>query len=203
MTNRRDTLPTDPPPQGPSAALPSHPLRTQSLSNRKPTRFDLAPDAAGRAAIAAALGLLELPALRLKGELRPVGRQDFDLVAELVASAVQPCSLTLAPVPSEIREEISRRYLAEMATPEGDEVEMADPDTDPLPEVIDLAAIAAEALALALPLYPRAAGASLGEAVFAPPGVAPIKAEDLKPFAGLSALAEKLKKPDSDPSEQG
>lgn len=202
MTNRRETPPS-PAEAEPTGAMPSHPLRTQALSNRKPTRFDLAPDAAGRAAIAAVLGLLELPALRFKGELRPVGRQDFELVAEIEAAAVQPCSLTLAPVPCQIREAVHRRFVAEMATPEGDDVEMADPDTDPLPEVIDLAAIAAEALALALPLYPRAPGAALGEAIFAPPGVAPIKSEDLKPFAGLSALAEKLKTPDSDPSSEG
>ena len=65
-----------------------------------------------------------------------------------------------------------------------------------MPESIDVAAIGIEALALALPLYPRARGAEFAEAVFAAPGVAPLKSEDLKPFAGLAALADKLKKPE-------
>jgi hypothetical protein len=62
--------------------MPSLPFRTQSLATRKPTRFDFRPDAAGRAAIAAALGLLDLSKLRLSGEIRPAGRHDFDLVAD-------------------------------------------------------------------------------------------------------------------------
>jgi uncharacterized metal-binding protein YceD (DUF177 family) len=61
-----------------------------------------------------------------------------------------------------------------------------------MPEVIDLPAIAAEALALALPLYPRAPGAELGPTQHAHEGVTPLQDADLKPFAGLSALAAKL-----------
>jgi uncharacterized metal-binding protein YceD (DUF177 family) len=90
-----------------------------------------------------------------------------------------------------------------MTAPEAEEIEIPDAEIDPLPEVIDVAEIAAEALALALPLYPRAPGAALGEAVFAPPGVTPLGDTDLKPFAGLSALADKLKKPDSEPTSEG
>lgn len=183
--------------------LPGLPYRTATLASRKPTRFDFRPDSAGRAAMAAALGLIELPAFRLSGEFRPVGKRDFDLVATLSAEAVQPCSVTLAPVPCSLTEPVHRRFVADYALPEGEEVEMGDDETDPLPEVIDLAEVAVEALALALPLYPRAPGVELGEAVFAAPGVAPLADTDLKPFAGLSALAEKLKKPESDPSAEG
>ena len=52
------------------------------------------------------------------------------------------------------------------------------------------------ALALALPLYPRAAGVELGEAVFTEPGLAPLREGDLKPFAALAGLVLKAK--DSD-----
>ncbi len=176
---------------------------TKSLAARKPTRFDFCPDAPARAAMAAALGLIEVPALRFQGELRPVGRHDFDLVADLTARAVQPCSVTLAPVPCSLSEAVHRRFSAEYSVPEGDEVEMADDETDPLPEVLDIAEIAAEALALALPQYPRAPGAELGEAVFAGPGVAPLSDADLRPFSGLAALADKLKKPSSGSSSEG
>ncbi len=176
------------------AAFPALPFRVAGLSQKKPTRFDFIPDAEGRAAVAAALGLIDLPDLRLKGEIRPAGRHDFELVADLTALAVQPCSVTLAPVETRIAEPVARRYLADFTPAEGEEVEMSDDDTtEPLPEVIDAGAVAVEALALALPLYPRAPGVELGEAVFTEPGVAPLRDEDARPFAGLAALAEKMK----------
>jgi len=182
-----------------TAPLPTHPLRSAALPTRKPFRFDLRPDAAGRAAIAADMGLLDLPALRLKGEIRPSGRNDFELEADLTADVVQPCSVTLAPVPASLSEKVRRLFIADWHDPEGDEVEMPEDDSsEPLPETIDLVTVAMEALALALPLYPRAPGAELGEAVFAAPGTAPLRDDDLRPFAGLAALKAKL-----DPQEGG
>ena len=171
----------------------SHPLRSATLASRKPTRFDLRPDRATRQWIATQLGLLDLPALRFTGEIRPDGRHDFTLEATLTAEAVQPCSISLAPVRTPITEPVRRRYIADWQEPEGDEVEMPEDDTqEPLPEVIDPAMVALEALELALPLYPRAEGVELGEAVFAAPGTAPLKDEDLRPFAGLAALKARL-----------
>lgn len=67
-----------------------------------------------------------------------------------------------------------------------------DDSVEPLPDVIDVGVVATEALALALPLYPRAEGAELGEAVFTAPGEAPLRDGDLKPFAGLAALKDRL-----------
>lgn len=177
-----------------ASALPSQPYRLAALPARKPLRFAFRPEAADRRLIAAALGLIDLPALVLKGEIRPEGRRDFVLEAELQADAVQACSVTLAPVPAKLQEPVLRRYLADYAEPEGDEAEMPGEDAEPLPEVIDVAAVALEALALALPPYPRAPGAELGEAVFAAPGVAPLRQADLNPFAGLAGLAQQLKK---------
>ena len=170
-----------------------HSYRSATLSSRKPTRFDLRLDPGQRGAMAGELGLLDLPALRMKGEIRPSGSRDFELVAELEADVVQPCSVTLAPVPSSLREAVRRLYVADWHDPEGDEVEMPEDDAqEPLPEVIDLIDVAREALTLALPLYPRAPGAELAEAVFAEPGTAPLRDADLKPFAGLAALKAKL-----------
>lgn len=177
-----------------ASALPSQPYRLAALPARKPLRFAFRPEAADRRLIAAALGLIELPALVLKGEIRPEGRRDFVLEAELQADAVQACSVTLAPVPAKLQEPVLRRYLADYAEPEGNEAEMPGEEVEPLPEVIDVAAVALEALALALPPYPRAPGAELGEAVFAAPGVAPLRQADLNPFAGLAGLAQQLKK---------
>lgn len=194
---------TDTPPHDQAAPSLHHPLRSGALSPRKPTRFDLRPDEPTRAAMAAALDLIELPSFRFRGELRPSGRNDYLLEAELTASVVQPCSVTLAPVPATISDTIRRSYLSSWQEPEGDEVEMPEDDTqEPLPEVIDLGAVAIEALALALPLYPRAPGVALGEAVFAPPGSEPLREADLKPFAGLAALRDRLAGSDEGPESK-
>ncbi len=174
----------------------SLPFQVRGLSPKKPTRFDLAPDAATRAAIAAALDITAVNALSFKGELRPVGRRDIVLEAVLVARVEQPCGITLAPVKTAISETVVRRYLADWTAPEGTEAEIPEDDTaEPLPDLIDVGAVAVEALSLALPLYPRAPGAALGQAVFAEPGAAPLTDGDLKPFAGLAALKDKLGKP--------
>lgn len=168
-------------------------LPTRPLLGRKRSHVRFAPDAAARAAMAADLDLIDLPALVLEGEILPEGRHDLRLEARLTARAVQACSVTLAPVPAQIDEQVARRYLADYAAPEADEAEVPeDTDNEALGAHIDLAALAAEALALALPLYPRAPGAELGEAIFSPPGAEPLRDADLKPFAGLAGLAAKL-----------
>ena len=176
------------------APLPlSHPFAVSGLSKRKPTRFSLKPESEERARIAQALGLLDLVSLRFAGEVRPAGARDFVLEGRLDAIVVQACSISLAPVRSELSEPVLRRYLADWTTPEGEEVEMPEDDTaEPLSDVIDVGHVVIEALLLALPLYPRAPGAELGEAVFAAPGTEPLREADLKPFAGLAALKQKL-----------
>lgn len=169
-------------------------FRTGGLSPRKPTRFSYRPDAEERKALAAELDLLALQALELTGEIRPAGRDELVLEANLTARADQPCSVTLAPVPAVIDEPVRRRYVAGYELPEGDEVEMPEDDTvEPMPEMIDLAEIATEALALALPLYPRAPGVEFSQALHAGDGVAPLSDADVKPFSALQGLAEQLK----------
>lgn len=175
--------------------LPRMPFRVATLAGRKHSHVVFAPDAAARASIAAALGLLDLPEMRFEGAFRAEGKRDLVFEGTLRALVVQPCSISLAPVMSRIDEAVTRRYLADYTVPEGDEVEIPEDDSiEPLPEVIDAVAIALEALALALPLYPRARGVELGEAVFAAPGTVPLRNEDLRPFAGLAALAAKMNK---------
>lgn len=169
-------------------------FRTGGLSPRKPTRFSYHPDKAERAALAQDLGLLSLHALELTGEIRPAGGDELVLEAQLVARADQPCSVTLVAVPATIDEPVRRRYVAGYQLPEGDEVEMPEDDTvEPMPEVIDLAEIAAEALALALPLYPRAPGVEFTQALHAGEGVTPLSDAEVKPFSALKGLADQLK----------
>lgn len=167
-------------------------FRTAALSHRKATRFHLALAADDRAALAMALDLQALHRLDFQGEITPVGRNDFALVGRLEAEAVQSCVVSLAPVPAKIAEDVRRTFVQDLDQPEGDEIEIPEDDSlEPLPEVIDLIDVAREALALALPPYPRAPGAELGEAVFAAPGTAPLRDADLKPFAALAALTQK------------
>jgi uncharacterized metal-binding protein YceD (DUF177 family) len=180
------------------AALPQLPksqLRLSDLATRKATTFALVPTSDERKAIAAELGIRGIRKLRFAGSMAPQGRTDWHLQAELGATVVQDCVVTLDPVTTRIDEPLNRAYIAGMEEPEASEVEMtADENSEPLPETLDLAQVMIEALALALPLYPRAANADLGEAVFTAPGVAPMRDEDAKPFAGLESLRESLEK---------
>jgi uncharacterized metal-binding protein YceD (DUF177 family) len=176
-------------PPAPKPDLPRLPFRVAQISGRTSTHVKFRPSTPERAAIAEALGLIELPALSFDGEIRPAGKRDLVLTGKLEAEIVQACVVSLAPVPGKIAESVTRKYLADWVEPEGDEVEIPEDDTtDPLPEVIDAAEVVIEALSLALPQYPRAPGAALGEAVFAEPGTTPLRDEDLRPFAGLAKL---------------
>ncbi len=175
-----------------ATALPSLPFKVAAIAGRTSTHVRLRPSGPERAAIAAALGLLDLPAFTFEGDIRPAGKRDLVLEGQLQARVVQPCSVSLEPVTTQIDDKVRRSYLSDYVEPEADEVEIPEDDTiEPLPEVIDAAAVAIEALALALPLYPRAPGVELGEAVFTEPGLAPLREGDLKPFAALAGLVLK------------
>lgn len=177
--------------------LPQSPLRLADLAARRDTDFALAPDTGERNAIADALGIVGIKKLRFDGKLTPQGRKDWLLAGTIGATVVQECVVTLAPVTTRIDEPVTRHYLSDMPDVTGTEVEMPEDDTvEPLPETIDLYAVLVEALALALPLYPRAQGAALGQTVYTEKGVAPLTDETARPFAGLGALRDSLKKTD-------
>lgn len=171
-------------------------LVVASLNKRRSYPFDLRPDAAIRARIAAQLDLLELRKLRFHGSLQPMGRHDWMLEASLGATVVQPCAITLDPVTTRIDEKVQRRFIADLPAPEGLEVEMPEDDSqEPLGTVIDIGAIALEALALALPAFVRKPDAALGmegRMAAAPQGAEPLSDARPKPFAALAALRDKL-----------
>lgn len=178
---------TDPTP----ASLPRLMLRLGEGGPRQAIPVRLEPDAGGRAAVAAELGIPAVRKLRLEGRLLPEGRQDWRLEAHLGATVVQDCVVTLEPVTTRIEENLERRYVAGLPEPEPGEHEMSAEDVEPLPGALDLGLVMLEALALALPPFPRAEGVELGEVVVSAPGAEPLTEERARPFAGLGDALKK------------
>lgn len=178
------------------APVLSHPVRVADLPARKASRVSVQPDAAALDALAQALGIKAIRKLRFDVTLSPTGKRDWRLDGQLGATVVQSCVVTLDPVTTRIDEDVARQYIQDYEeAPDGSEVEMPEDDTvEPLPAVIDLGVVATEALALALPLYPRADGAALADSAFTEPGKKALTDDDVKPFAGLAGLRDKLQK---------
>lgn len=169
-------------------------LRVADLQQTAPTPFEIRPEGEALKALAAELGVNALRKLRFAGALRALGKRDWILEATLGATVVQDCVVTLDPVTTRIDQKVVRRYLAGFDEPQDAEVEMPEDDTtEALGSHIDPYEVMIESLSLAIPAYPRKEGEALGQAVFTAPGVQPLRDEDTKPFAALSALKDQLK----------
>lgn len=170
----------------------SHRLRVAHLNARGPTDLTLEPDDAQRRAIAAQLDISALPQLRMTARLSPAPHGAWELQGQLQARVVQPCVITLDPVETTLDEPVHRIFSPHAASPAGDEVEMPDPDIELLGQAIDAGAVMVEALALALPDYPRAPGAHLDD----PAGDDGDAADTTRrPFAGLADLMARKPEP--------
>ena len=170
-----------------------HRLQVARLTRRAATEFDIRPEAAALEKIAGLVGVTALRKLRFAGSLTPVDTAGWELSGRLGATVVQPCGVTLTPVTTRIDDTVVRRYLRDLQLPEAAEAELPeDVDAEPLGDVIDPAAVMIEALALAVPDFPRASDAELGETVCAPPGAAPLRDADVRPLAQLAALRDRL-----------
>ena len=168
----------------------SHVVKCQSVRER--ISFSLEPDADARAQLAQRLGIRGVRKLRLEGHLSPEGGQDLKLDARLSATVRQDCVATGDPVTTRIEEQVTRLYVQNLPVPEGDEVEMpADENADPLPTILDLEEVLAEALALALPPWPRVEGADPVSVSVSEPGRSPMTDDEARPFGALKALQEK------------
>ncbi|PYE84002.1 YceD family protein [Pseudoroseicyclus aestuarii] len=176
------------------ADTPLYTIRLSGAGQRDPIDFDLAPEAEDRAAIARDLGIEGIRKLRFAGKLLPTGRRDWRLEAELGATAVQACVVTLEPVTTRIDAPVLRRYLEDTGPePTAGEVEMPEDDSiEPLPNAVDLRTVMTEALSLSLPDFPRAPGIELPETVVTEEGAEPLTEDKMRPFAGLAALKDRL-----------
>ena len=171
------------------------PLRVARLSRSAPTPFELRPELDVLRLLAGLLDVSHLRKLSFAGQIAAMPGGGWELTAHLGATLVQPCGVTLVPVTTRIDEPVARRFLPDYAPLPDAEAEMPeDVDAEPLGPVIDPAAVMVEALALAVPAFPRAPGADLGEALFAAPGVQPMTDADAHPMAGLARLRDRLKR---------
>ncbi len=170
-------------------------IRFKELRSDERNDFSFSPNAEERQKIADFLNLLGLKKATLSGSINPIGKTDWELKAKIGATVSQPCVITLEPVTTRIDETVRRLYLKDLPVPEGDEVEMPENDEEEqLPSTLDLEDLFVEALSLSLPTFPRKESAELDETQFTRPGLKAMTDEDTRPFAGLSALREKLEK---------
>lgn len=154
--------------------------------------FDLSAEPDEAAALARLMGAQAVRKLRFAGRLSPAPGGAWRLEAELGATVVQTCVVSLDPVTTRVDAPV-RRLFSPDAAPAVVEVTIEEDDDDeiePLGDCIDLGLVAIEALALALPAYPRREGARL-EAGAPPSAAAPPEAE-VRPFAALASLRAKM-----------
>ncbi|MFV0245594.1 MAG: YceD family protein [Qingshengfaniella sp.] len=186
---------TDPiPSTAPTPSSPDHLLRLSGRRADATARVTWAPDKTQTADLCAALDLLGLSKVSFDGALRPAGHRGWDLTGQFGATVIQPCAITSAPVRTRIGGKVLRCYRQDLDEPAaGSEIEMPEDDSlEPLGASINLLELLQEEITLALPLFPRAAGAEMGQAQFAAPGVTPMRDEDTRPFAALSGLRAAL-----------
>jgi uncharacterized metal-binding protein YceD (DUF177 family) len=170
-------------------------LRTADLSPSGENGFALRPGAQDLQRIAQALGLSALRKLSFDGRITAMGKTGWRLDGQLGATVVQPCVVTLEPVTTRIDMPVERQYVQGYADPEEPEAEMPDDDiTEALGAWIDPGAVMQEALAIAVPDYPRKGDAELGQLIYTKPGDAPMTDADARPFAGLAGLRNALEK---------
>ncbi len=156
--------------------------------------FDLAPTTQEAAAIARLMDATFLRKMQFAGRLAAAPGGAWDLTARLGASVGQTCVVSLDPVTTRIDTEVHRLFSPEVR-PAGPEIvfaDLEDDDIEPLPERLDLGLVAIEALALALPAYPRRPGVDLSALAGAPSPGADLGDETAQPFAALAALRARM-----------
>lgn len=153
--------------------------------DRVPTRgltVDVTASEVERVALTKRFGLLDLPALKAEVTLQPGLGGAWTVTGWLRAEAVQACVVSLDPVAQSIDEIIDLRFAP------GAKATADDPDApEPLNgDALDVGAIVADHLSLALDPFPRAPGATYEPA----PQPADVKPN---PFAALAGLKGRLK----------
>lgn len=173
-------------------------VRVSSLNNTVDFEFDDVPTEDETNEMAALFDVVSIRKMRFQGVIAPFEDNGWLLEGKLGVSVSQNCVVTLERVRTRLDLDV-RRIFTPMAEPDENEITLDashNDEIEPLGKEIDLGLVAMEALALAIPEYPRVEGAELPESSFSPPETSDIEEEAPKPFAGLAALKEKLSNPD-------
>ena len=115
-----------------------------------------------RKRVAKRLDLLELTTLRAHLHVTPGEGGVVAVTGRLAADVSQECVVTLVPVKASVAEEFSRSYTRQVSKTfvEDIDVEISDDPPEELHgDVLDLAEVVVEQLALLINAYPRAPGA--------------------------------------------
>ena len=137
----------------------------QRLSPR-PLPFNLAADAAARAALALRFDLIALDRLEAVLDVARKG-EGAQAVGRLLASATQRCVISQEPVPAQIDMPVVLDFMALRTLPDSDELELEEDALDAIlfeGDSIDLGEAVAQCFALALDPYPRASDAAIAAA---------------------------------------
>lgn len=176
----------------------SRTLKVSSLNNTVDYEFDEVPSENETNEMAALFDVVSIRKMRFTGAISPFDDDGWLLEGKLGVTVSQNCVVTLERVRTRLDLDI-RRIFTPMATPDENDITLDashNDELEPLGREIDLGLVAMEALALAIPEYPRIEGAELPESSFSPPDASDIEEEAPKAFAGLAALKEKLSNPD-------
>lgn len=168
-------------------------IELASIRDRDEFAFDIRPEPAELESLARFLGAISVRRMRFTGRLIALPPKGWRIEARLGATVVQPCVVTLDPVKTRIDQDVERRYLPVSGdAPVEVAIDSEDDEVEPLGPRIDLGLVAIEALALALPAYPRRPGAILIHDAFPARGGRVSAETEAKPFAALAALKDKL-----------
>jgi uncharacterized metal-binding protein YceD (DUF177 family) len=173
-------------------------LKVSSLNNTVDFKFEEVPSEGETNEMAVLFDVVSIRKMRFAGAISPFEDDGWLLEGKLGVTVSQNCVVTLDRVRTRLDLDI-RRIFTPMAEPDENEITLDashNDELEPLGREIDLGLVAMEALALAIPEYPRIEGAELPESSFSPPDTSDIDEEQPKAFAGLAALKEKLSNPD-------
>ena len=171
-----------------------HTLLIADLKDGAENSFHFKLDSTICAQIADSLGILALRKVSFKGTLTTQGKRGWRLKAQAGATAQQACVVTLDRVNTRLDESVVLNYFPAVDDQATEiDIEMQEDTTQELlTREINLIAVLTEAIALALPTYPKSPSVTVGDARFTEPGKTPMSNEDAKPFASLAALKTTL-----------
>ena len=176
-------------------------VRFSEINQSKPFEFHLKLSNQKTSELIERLDLLNIKKISFMGKLYPLSLNEWNLKAELRATVKQKCVISFKPVQTIVHETINRTFspsaiqnASEVDDDDGTSPVIFDDTLHEFNDEIDLAEIIFEELTLLLPLYPKLKGAKLGLYSVTEPGARPLNEENLKPFAQLSELKDKLLK---------